>query len=322
MSKPKSITKAGIIATLADKTGLTRADVDRVLANLAELAYREAVNGFTIPGLCKFKVVRRKQSRRFNPVTRMRYLVAEHDVLKVIPLKKAKERIAPLPENLIIREIPPEPAPEPVPEPVQEPALESAPESDYPSGSDDFLMPAHDPAPESVPVHAPEPALEPVPEEEIAVPYTPPAEAGAAAMAAPDEQAITEAGGIIFACPHCGNTIMAQLNERGQTAECPVCNGQMVVPDTSVAPAAEPTAKPKTVSNFVTFVCKVCSQEIEAPLEMIGMSAVCPACGSQLRVPAHEMEAQEETEDDGLKKQEQVDRSSMTIRMDLSDLAE
>ncbi|MGI6086929.1 MAG: HU family DNA-binding protein [Kiritimatiellia bacterium] len=309
MSKPKSMTKAGIIAALADKTGLSRADVDRVLANLAELAYSEAVNGFTIPGLCKFKVVRRKQSRRFNPVTRMRYLVAEHDVLKVIPLKKAKERIAPLPENLIIREIPPEPVPEPTPEPVPE----SAPESDYQIGSEGLLAPVHDPAPESVPV--------PAPEKEIALPDTHTVKAESVA-AASDEQAITEAGGIIFACPHCGNTIMAQVNERGQTAECPVCNGQMVVPDTSAASAAEPAAKPKTVSNFVAFVCEVCRQEIEAPLEMIGMSAVCPACGSQLRVPAHETEGQGGAEDDGLKKQEKVDRSSMTIRMDLSDLVE
>lgn len=269
----KSITKAGIIAALADETGLSRADVGRVLANLAEMTYREAANGFTIPGLCKFKLVRRKESRRFNPVTRTRFLVAAHDILKVIPLKKAREKIAPLPENLLVREIPSEPAVE----------------------------------------------------KEAAKPDTAASEAApaTAAAAAPAEPALAESGGIIFACPHCGNTIMAQLSERGQTAECPVCNGQMVVPDAAAAPAVAPAAaKPKTVSNFVTFVCEVCKQEIEAPLEMIGMNAVCPACGSQLKVPAHEAEAQPGADETGLKTQEKIDRSSMTIRMDLSDLAE
>lgn len=263
----KAFTKSGIIAALADETGMSRADVGRVMAKLTDMVYREAANGFTLPGLCKFKLVRRKEARRFNPVTRTHFLIAEHDILKVIPLKKAREKIAPVPDNLILRELPPAP-------PVEKPAAA---------------------------------AVEPP----------------AAAPLDPIAPAAEETGGIIFACPHCGNTIMAQLSERGQTAECPVCNGRMVVPDATTAPAAAPVpAKPKTVSNFVTFVCEVCKQEIEAPLEMIGMNVVCPACGSQLKVPAHMEEPAPAPSDKPGKPKDKVDRSSMTIRMDLSDLAE
>ncbi len=273
----KALTKPQIIAALSAETGLSKPDVAKVLTKLMDMAYREAANGFTLPGLCKFKLVRRKESRRYNPVTRARFLIAEHDVLKIIPLKKAREKMAPLPPDLIIRQLPPSEA------------AASAPPKTAAS------EPAQTAAPSAAPAAAP---------------------------------SADESGGIIFSCPHCGNTIMAQLNERGQTAECPVCNGQMIVPDGTSAPAGAPAdaspaaAKPKSVTNFVTFVCDVCKQEIEAPLEMIGMKAVCPACGSQLKVPAHESEPKSGPASAlDTKAKGKIDRSSMTIRMDLSDLS-
>lgn len=266
MSKP--LTQAEIITVLAEETGLTKTAVRQFLQQLAELAYRETKNGFTLPGLCKFKIVRRKQTRRYNPFTKSYLTLAEHDTLRIMPLKKARDTITPAPDNLIIRE-------EPAKEDTQ-PASASSP----------FKTPA------------------------------PPVSHAAARN--------SETGGIIFSCPHCNNTIMAKFEDRGQQAECPVCNGHMLVPDGNTTPMEAQTATDhsvKSVSNFVTFACNVCKQEIEAPIEMIGLEATCPACGSQLNVPGQdtpsEGQADAATPETA---QEAVDRSSMTIRMDLSDL--
>lgn len=264
----KSMTKAGMVAELATQTTLSQADIARVLEALRTLVYREAVNGFTLPGLCKFKVVRRKESQRYNPAKRTRQLIAEHDILKITPLKKAREMIAPLPDNLVLREIAPEEIKPPVP---SAPVAPRSSETEQNSDAED-------------------------------------------------------AGDIVFSCPHCANIIMAPAEDRGHAAECPLCHGQMTVPAhteaTDAVPSSEAaTADPvqKTVSDFVTFVCKACTQEIEAPREMIGEEAACPTCGSHLQVPARSaaaLSAQAGTMPQG---PGHADRRSMTIRMDLSD---
>jgi DNA-directed RNA polymerase subunit RPC12/RpoP len=37
--------------------------------------------------------------------------------------------------------------------------------------------------------------------------------------------------------------------------------------------------------HAVSFLCKSCRQEIEAPVEMAGSTAECPACGLSVEVP-------------------------------------
>ena len=71
----KSMSKANILRELCSKTGIRKNDMVKVLDALTEIVYREAVNGITIPGLCKFTVVRRKESRRWNPALKRRILI-------------------------------------------------------------------------------------------------------------------------------------------------------------------------------------------------------------------------------------------------------
>jgi len=117
---------------------------------------------------------------------------------------------------------------------------------------------------------------------------------------------------------------MAHYASRGQVAQCPECRGSMIVPDHSLTADDEPQGDPNAnsvtdASDFVTFVCRDCGQEIEAPLEMIGMETACPTCRSPLKVPIHEAEPSLRDEPDEPAAPGATDRNSMTIRMDLTD---
>src|ERR1700722_5262612 len=66
----KSLTKSEIAAHLAEKVGITKKQVALLLQAHAELAYKQAKNVFTIPGLGKLKLVdrpARKMIMRFGP---------------------------------------------------------------------------------------------------------------------------------------------------------------------------------------------------------------------------------------------------------------
>ncbi len=63
--------------------------------------------------------------------------------------------------------------------------------------------------------------------------------------------------------------------------------------------------------GFTAFICHSCHQEIEAPVDIVGQTVECPACGAQLVVPAP---GQGPT-------QAQLDAmKSRTIRIELGDL--
>ena len=57
MGKP--LTKSQIAEHLAEKSGLTKKAMVEFLDELAALAYREAKNVFTLPGLGKLKLANR-----------------------------------------------------------------------------------------------------------------------------------------------------------------------------------------------------------------------------------------------------------------------
>ena len=63
------MTKTQTIAALADKTGMPKAQVGRVLEELASLAYKEAKNTFVVPGIGKLVLVNRKARVGRNPAT-------------------------------------------------------------------------------------------------------------------------------------------------------------------------------------------------------------------------------------------------------------
>lgn len=65
----KSLTQTQTIAKLAEATELSKKQVKELLDNLAEIAYKEAKNGFTLPGLGKLVLVSRKARTGRNPAT-------------------------------------------------------------------------------------------------------------------------------------------------------------------------------------------------------------------------------------------------------------
>lgn len=67
MAKP--MTKSQLAGELAQKTGISKKSADELLNELATIAYREAENSFTIPGIGKLVVVNRKARMGRNPAT-------------------------------------------------------------------------------------------------------------------------------------------------------------------------------------------------------------------------------------------------------------
>ena len=65
----KSMTKSQIADYLAGKAGITKKGAVQILDDLAALAYREAKNVFTVPGVGKLKLANRKARIGRNPQT-------------------------------------------------------------------------------------------------------------------------------------------------------------------------------------------------------------------------------------------------------------
>jgi len=95
MAAKKAMTKAQILTTLAEKTGLSKKDVGNVLSELTNLAYKEAKTGFTVPGLGKLVVVNRKARMGRNPATGESIKIPAKRVLKFRIAKAAKDAISP-----------------------------------------------------------------------------------------------------------------------------------------------------------------------------------------------------------------------------------
>ena len=91
----KAMTKSQIVGALADKTGLTKKQVKDMLDAQAELAYKQAKNGFTLPGLGKLIVVKRKARWGRNPATGEKIRIAAKKALKFRVAKAAKDAIMP-----------------------------------------------------------------------------------------------------------------------------------------------------------------------------------------------------------------------------------
>lgn len=89
----KALTKTQIVAKLAEKVGITKKQAGELLVGLVELAYKEAKNGFTIPGLGKLVVVARKARTGRNPATGATIKIPAKKVLKFRIAKAAKEAV-------------------------------------------------------------------------------------------------------------------------------------------------------------------------------------------------------------------------------------
>lgn len=90
----KALTKAQIVAKLAEATDLSKKQVQDVLQAQADLAYKQAKMGFTIPGIGKLVVVNRKARMGRNPATGEQIKIPAKRVLKFRIAKAAKDATA------------------------------------------------------------------------------------------------------------------------------------------------------------------------------------------------------------------------------------
>ena len=91
----KPLTKAQIIAALAENTGMSKKEIVAVLEAQTALAYKEAKSGFTFPGIGKLVVVDRKARMGRNPATGETISIPAKKVLKFRVAKAAKDAISP-----------------------------------------------------------------------------------------------------------------------------------------------------------------------------------------------------------------------------------
>ncbi|MEO8633204.1 MAG: HU family DNA-binding protein [Chloroflexota bacterium] len=85
------ISKSETLNRLSEKTQLTKKQVGMVLEELAALAYKEARNGFTFPGVGKLVIVDRKARLGRNPATGETIQIPAKRVLKFRIAKQAKD---------------------------------------------------------------------------------------------------------------------------------------------------------------------------------------------------------------------------------------
>ena len=93
MAGTKPLTKSQIIVKLAEQNDMTKKHVSAFLNSLAQLAYREAKKGFTIPGLGKLVLVKRKARMGRNPATGESISIPAKTVLKFRIAKAAKDAV-------------------------------------------------------------------------------------------------------------------------------------------------------------------------------------------------------------------------------------
>jgi DNA-binding protein HU-beta len=89
----KALSKSQIAATLAEKVGLTKKQAVQILDDLSALAYKQAKNTFTIPGLGKLVLVNRKARMGRNPATGATIQIPAKRVVKFRVAKAAKDAI-------------------------------------------------------------------------------------------------------------------------------------------------------------------------------------------------------------------------------------
>ena len=88
-----AMTKTQMMAHLAEKSDLSKAQVATVLDSLAELAYVEAKNGFAVPGIGKLLLVDRKARQGRNPATGETISIPAKTVVKFRISKACKEAV-------------------------------------------------------------------------------------------------------------------------------------------------------------------------------------------------------------------------------------
>lgn len=96
MAEVKPMTKAQVIAHLAEKVGVTKKQAGEFVAEFQTLAYKQAKkNEFTVPGIGKLVVVKRKARMGRNPATGESIKIPAKKVLKFRIAKACKDAVLP-----------------------------------------------------------------------------------------------------------------------------------------------------------------------------------------------------------------------------------
>ncbi len=104
VDKPKKLTairepltKAQLLATISEETGLSKKDVTNVFASLNDLMHRHlktrAAGVFTLPGLAKFSVTKRKATKArkgINPFTGEEIMIAAKPARRAVKIRALK----------------------------------------------------------------------------------------------------------------------------------------------------------------------------------------------------------------------------------------
>ena len=89
----KALTKSQVAAEIATKNNLTKKAAVEILEFIAQLAYKNAKNSFTLPGLGKLVLVNRKARVGRNPATGETIQIKAKRVVKFRVAKAAKDAI-------------------------------------------------------------------------------------------------------------------------------------------------------------------------------------------------------------------------------------
>jgi DNA-binding protein HU-beta len=88
-----ALSKSQVAAEVAGKAGLTKKQAVEILEHIAQLAYKNAKNSFTLPGLGKLVLVNRKARIGRNPATGEQIQIPAKRVVKFRVAKAAKDAI-------------------------------------------------------------------------------------------------------------------------------------------------------------------------------------------------------------------------------------
>jgi DNA-binding protein HU-beta len=89
----KALSKSQVAAAVAEKTGLTKKQSVEVLEQIAQLAYKNAKNTFTLPGLGKLVLVNRAARMGRNPATGEAISIPAKRVVKFRVAKACKDAV-------------------------------------------------------------------------------------------------------------------------------------------------------------------------------------------------------------------------------------
>lgn len=90
---PKAMTKGQIVAGVAEKAEITKKQAGLAIEALVTMAYKNAKNAFTVPGLGKLVLVNRKARIGRNPATGATIQIPAKRVVKFRVAKACKDAV-------------------------------------------------------------------------------------------------------------------------------------------------------------------------------------------------------------------------------------